>query len=113
MIISINKNKFKVKVMILPRDTQKGMMGRKFDSTFNGMLFLMDGDEQCFWMKNCVIPLDIVMIDGNTITEIHHSCPPCTADECDNYCGEGDVVLELPSGTCKKLGFQIGDEVIF
>lgn len=113
MIISINKNKFKVKVMISPRDTQKGMMGRKFDSTFNGMLFLMDGNEQCFWMKNCIIPLDIIMIDGNTITKIHHSCPPCTTDECGNYCGEGDVVLELPSGTCKKLGFQIGDEVIF
>ena len=113
MNISINKNQFKVKVMITPRDTKKGMMGRKFDSDFNGMLFLMKGDEQCFWMKNCITPLDIIMISDNSITEIHNNCQPCESDDCESYCGEGDVVLELPGGTCKKLGIQIGDEVNF
>lgn len=113
MIISIKNNNFKVKTLFTPKYTQKGMMERKFDSTFNGMLFLMEGDEQCFWMKNCIIPLDIIMIDGNTITEIHHNCPPCNEDDCPSYCGEGDIVLEVAGGTCKKLGFQIGDEVIF
>jgi uncharacterized membrane protein (UPF0127 family) len=53
------------------------------------------------------------MISDNTITEIHHQCPPCESEDCESYCGEGDVVLELPSGTCKKLGIQIGDEVDF
>jgi len=77
------------------------------------MLFLMKGDEQCFWMKDCIVPLDIIMISDNTITEIHHQCPPCESEDCESYCGEGDVVLELPSGTCKKLGIQIGDEVDF
>lgn len=113
MIINIKNNKFNVKTVFTPKDVKNGMMNRKFDSTFNGMLFLMEGDEQCFWMKNCIIPLDIIMISDNTITKIHHDCPPCTTDDCGNYCGEGDIVLELKGGTCKNLGIQEGDEVIF
>ena len=113
MIISIKNKKFKVKTVFSPKDTSKGMMNRRFDSTFNGMLFLMDGDEQCFWMKNCITSLDIIMIDGNTITKVLHDCPPCVDDDCPSYCGDGDIVLELEGGTCKKLGIQEGDEVIF
>ena len=41
MILKINDNKFKVKVMMSQKDTQKGMMGRDFNSNFNGMLFLI------------------------------------------------------------------------
>ena len=83
MIIKINNNKFKVKTVITPKDTESGMMGKKFDSSYNGMLFLMDDGEHCFWMKNCIIPLDIIFIDSNTITKIHYNCSPCTTDECE------------------------------
>jgi len=113
MIISLKNNKFKVKTVFSPKDTQKGMMGKKFDNTFNGMLFLMSDGEHCFWMKNCIIPLDIIFIGGNTITKIHHDCQPCTTDDCGNYCGEGDMILEIMGGTAKKLKLQIGDEVNF
>jgi hypothetical protein len=74
MNISINNHKFTVKTMVTQKDTQKGMMGKDFDSTFNGMLFLMDYGQHCFWMKNCIIPLDIIFIkDGiadNFIPEV-------------------------------------------
>lgn len=113
MVISINNKKFKVKTVITDKDTKKGMMGSKFDNTFNGMLFIKNDGEHCFWMKNCIIPLDIIFIDGNTITEIHHNCPPCTTEDCDNYCGDGDLVLELMGGSCKKLNINIGDEIVF
>ena len=113
MELSINKNKFKVKTVISSKDTSQGMMNKRFDNTFNGMLFLMGDDEHCFWMKNCIIPLDIIFIDGNTIIEIHNNCQPCTTEDCSNYCGEGDMILEIMGGTAKKLGLQIGDEVNF
>jgi hypothetical protein len=109
MIIKINNNKFKVKPMITKKDTQKGMMGRDFDSTFNGMLFLMDKGHHSFWMKGCIIPLDIIFINGDTITKISHNCQPCKTDECPNYMGSGDTILELKGGTCKKLGIESGD----
>lgn len=113
MKLSINGNIFKVKIQTSPEETQEGMMFKKFDKTFNGMLFVMKNQEHCFWMKNCIIPLDIIFIDSNTITKIHHNCSPCTTDECVNYCGEGDIILEIMGGTAKKLGLQIGDEVNF
>ena len=111
MELIINKNKFKVKTVISSKDTSRGMMNKQFDDTFNGMLFIMSEGEHCFWMKNCIIPLDIIFIDNDTITEIHSNCPPCKTKDCENYCGEGDIILELQGGTCKDLGIKIGNKI--
>jgi len=113
MIININDNSFKVKIAKTPEQTQRGMMGKDFDDTFNGMLFLMDEGEHCFWMKNCIIPLDIIFIEDGIITSIHHNCRPCLTDDCKNYCGIGDTILEVRGKTCRKLGIKEGDEVLF
>jgi uncharacterized membrane protein (UPF0127 family) len=113
MRITINKNKFDVKTVMSSKDISKGMMNKKFDDTFNGMLFIMSEGQHCFWMKNCIIPLDIVFIDNGIITKIHHNCPPCQKNNCGNYCGEGNFVLELQGGTCKNLDIIIGDEIIY
>lgn len=111
MRIKINKNKFTVKVARGEKQTSKGMMGQKFDSSFDGMLFDMGYGDHCFWMKNCIINLDIIFIDNGEISEIHHNCPPCVTSQCKNYCGFGDLVLELEGGSCKKLKIVEGDIV--
>jgi uncharacterized membrane protein (UPF0127 family) len=109
MRININNLKIRVKPMITSKDIQIGMMGREFDNTFEGMIFIMDEGDHCFWMKNCIIPLDIIFINNNKITKIHHNCPPCKTKECDNYCGYGDLVLELPGGYCIKNNIKEAD----
>jgi len=111
MEIKINDNIYNVKVVMTEKDTQKGMMGKKFDETFNGLSFLMGGDKQCFWMKNCIIPLDIIIIKNNVIVNIHHNCPPCEGDLCGSYCGNGNIVLEVEGNTCERLGIEAGDTV--
>lgn len=113
MLININNETFKVKPVFTEKDTSKGMMGRKFDSSFNGMLFMMGSGQHCFWMKNCIIPLDIIFIQNNTISKIHHNCPPCKIEDCVNYCGNGDLVLEIEGGVCKQLDITEGDIVDF
>ena len=113
MILRINDNKFKVKIQTSPKETQEGMMNKKFDKTFNGMFFVMKNQEHCFWMRNCIIPLDIIFIDNDVITKIHHNCPPCESNSCKSYCGEGNFILELEGGTCKELGIKKGDVVTF
>ena len=112
MELIINKNKFKVKTVISSKDTSQGMMNKRFDDTFNGMLFIMSEGQHCFWMKNCIIPLDIIFIEDNVITKIHHNCPPCLSEECKNYCGTGETILELRGKTCRKLDIREGDEVL-
>lgn len=109
MKIKINDNEFKAKVLIDKKSQQIGMMRKKFDDTFNALLFLMGGDKQCFWMKNCIIPLDIIIIKNNVIVNIHHNCIPCFEDDCPSYCGNGNIVLEVEGGTCEKLDIEPGD----
>lgn len=112
MNLKINNKKFKVKVAASDKEQQIGMMKKRFDDNFNGMLFLQGEGYHCFWMKNCIIPLDIIFIENNTITKIHHSCEPCNDENCDErYCGEGDLVLELMGGTCNELNINEGDKL--
>ena len=113
MRIKINDNEFIVKTMITPKDKSNGMMGKKFKSPNHGMLFLMNKGEHCFWMKDCITPLDIIFIQGNKITEIFNDCPPSKSTNTKNYCGYGDLVLELSGGICKKLGIKKGDIISF
>jgi uncharacterized membrane protein (UPF0127 family) len=114
MKVIIDNNIFKVKLCTTPKSIQEGMMGKNFDETFNGMLFFLPKGEQSFWMYNCIVPLDIIMIDGNEITDIHHNCQPCdNMGECESYRGFGDCVLEIPGGYCKENGIKKGDTVSF
>lgn len=84
-------------------------MGKKFNENFDGMLFIQGHGHHCFWMKNCLIPLDIIFIEKNTIKKIFHSCPPCENECRETYCSEGDFVLELEGGTCESLDIKEGD----
>lgn len=73
---------------------------------------------QSFWMKNCIIPLDMIFVDNNMkITKIHHSYMPCNSELNDNYkCpyynGFGNYVIEVEGGTCKKLNITENDFII-
>lgn len=111
MKVKINENIFEVKTLIDKKSQSIGMMGKKFDDTFDGLLFLMNGDKQCFWMKNCIQNLDIIMIKNNVIVNIHSDCPPCEEEPCPSYCGNGNIVLEINGGDCEKLGIEPGDTV--
>ena len=112
MELSINRKTIPVEVMETPSQKSLGMMGRK--KLNGGMLFnFPDVREQSFWMKNCIIPLDIIMLVDNKVTKIHYNCPPCTTNPCENYKGIGNKVLELNGGECKKLGIKVGDTLNF
>jgi uncharacterized membrane protein (UPF0127 family) len=111
MVISINNNKFNCKVVSSPSQIKDGMMGKAFDG-FDGMFFIMPKDgNQSFWMKNCIVPLDMIFISKNIINDISPNCPPCDADDCPSYKGQGGFVLEVPAGTCRNQGIKIGDIV--
>ena len=112
MRLKINNHVFNVKLAVSEKERQNGMMKKRFDDTFNGMLFIEGNGTQCFWMKNCLIALDIIFIKDNIITKIHHNCPPCTTEDCSHYCGEGELILEVAGGTCKKLNISEGNNLV-
>ena len=65
MVVNINNKTLNVKICITPSEIKNGMMGKRFNSSFNGMLFFLNEGEHNFWMKDCLIPLDIIFINNN------------------------------------------------
>ena len=106
MQLSVNGQKFPVELMSSPEDIQRGMQGR--DSLDGCMGFKLKRGNHTFWMKDCLIPLDIVFVLNGRINKIHRDCQPCSGDNCKRYHGAADHVFEFPSGTCES--FKEGDQ---
>jgi hypothetical protein len=107
MSVRINNKMFNAEYLSKPDDLQKGMMGRK---NLDGcMVFQMGKGHHSFWMKDCLIPLDIVFVLNNRINRIHPNCQPCNGDCTERFTGIGDHVIEFPAGITKD--FKLGDRV--
>ena len=108
MKIKIGDVTIPVKIAKSPNEIQKGMSNRVF-SNFGGMFFILKKDYTCFWMNDCLIPLDIIFIDEKfRIIDIFEDCQPCENEECERFCSRGKYVLEVPSGFCKKNEIDLG-----
>lgn len=111
MHIKINNQKFNAELFSTPDELERGLMGRK---QFDGCaVFNVGKGYHSFWMKNCLINLDIVFVLNNKITKIHSNCQAVADDQTtpDKYTGIGDYVLEFSAGTSEN--WKIGDRVQF
>jgi uncharacterized membrane protein (UPF0127 family) len=80
---------------------EQGLMGREDLDQGTGMLFVLPGSSvRYFWMKNTLIPLDILYFDhdGNFVSRV--TMPPCAADPCPTYesAGPATYALEVKAG---------------
>lgn len=108
MSVRINDKTFPAEYLVEPEDLERGMMGR--DSLNGCMVFKMGYGHHSFWMKRCLIPLDIIFVHNNRITKIHGNCPPAERSiNPPKYTGFGDHVIEFPGGTSSK--WKVGDKV--
>lgn len=94
---------------------QQGLMYRDSLDPLKGMLFIFPSSgDYPFWMKNTIIPLDIVWIDeSRKIVHVESNVPPCAADPCPSYPpgGTAKYVLELKAGEAGVHHLQAGDVV--
>lgn len=103
---------FSIEIVDTPENRSKGLMEREQLAADHGMLFLFpDYQKRNFWMKNTLIPLDIIYAKDNQITQILEFVPPCEAEPCDLYPSTEEVnqALEFNAGTAKELGIKVGD----
>lgn len=107
MSVLINGRLFPAEYVSTPEETKRGMMGR--DKLEGCMVFKMNKGHHSFWMKDCLIPLDIVFVLNNRISKIHRNCQPCDGSCDDRFTGIGDHVLEFPAN--QTTDFKIGDKV--
>jgi uncharacterized membrane protein (UPF0127 family) len=103
---------FTVEIATSLPQREQGLMFRQTLKPDAGMLFIGPEDEtETMWMKNTVIPLDMVFIarDG-TITGYHERAVPQSLDVISSGVPVHGV-LELNAGTVARLGLHPGDHV--
>jgi len=110
------ENCFSVEIALTEEEKAKGLMFRESLEEDEGMLFIY-GEEgiYSFWMKNTLIPLDIIWINPEKkVVYIEHEAQPC-GQECKSLIPSKNAqfVLEIKGGTTEKLKIIPGDEVEF
>jgi uncharacterized membrane protein (UPF0127 family) len=103
---------FRVEVASSFEQQEKGLMFRTAMAPDEGMIFPMtSGQPASFWMRNTVIPLDIVFIglDGR-ISNIAANARPYDETPLLSV-GPVSGVLELNGGRAAQLGIAAGDRV--
>jgi uncharacterized membrane protein (UPF0127 family) len=102
-------HRFTVEVAATPEQQERGLMFRGSLAPDRGMIFTYQpAQEVAFWMKNTLIPLDIIYIrsDG-TIVRIVNAEP---MDLTPLPSGEPiTAVLEIRGGRAAELGIKEGD----
>jgi len=106
------RHHFRVELAQSRFEQAKGLMFRRELGPDEGMLFPMDPPRiATFWMKNTVIPLDIIFIGSDRrILNIAARAVPYDETPLPSI-GEAAAVLEIPGGRAAELGIVPGDKV--
>jgi len=106
---------YAVEVARTPDEQQQGLMYRESLPPKTGMIFVFpDSAPHHFWMKNTMIPLDIVWLDQNgKVIFVSARTPPCRSDPCPTYGPDAPAptVLEIAGGMAEKEGVRPGTTV--
>lgn len=95
----------------------QGLMYRESLASGRGMLFLFAQEgTHSFWMKNTIIPLDMIWLDpAGAVLEVVADVPPCPkgVDPCPSYGGRkiAAFVLELAAGEAAKHKVTVGSKI--
>jgi uncharacterized protein len=103
------RESFAVEVADDVKERSKGLMFRTELGPASGMLFVYDAPRRPqYWMKNTLIPLDMVFADETgTVTRVHSGAIPGDLSPIDG--GDGvQFVLEINGGLAQKLGIAPG-----
>jgi uncharacterized protein len=94
----------------------RGLMFRESLAEDAGMLFIFtDLNEHTFWMKNTLIPLDILWLNERKEVVYMVTVPPCKADPCQSYgpLQKALYVLEVNAGFADRHKIGIGSQMEF
>jgi uncharacterized protein len=113
---TINGQVILLEVARTPEQQSTGLMNRQDLAADRGMLFIFSPPRPVsFWMKNTLIPLDMVFVSNGVVKHIGQQILPCKVDPCPSYGPESridiDGVIELRGGRAAELRLKVGDRL--
>ena len=113
--VYVKDTPFRVEIADTPEKHARGLMYRRCLKPGHGMLFVFPDEEvRSFWMKNTLIPLDMIFLNGDRqVVDLVASAPPCRSDPCPSYTSAlpARYVLEIAGGLAAKLKLRVGDKI--
>ena len=107
--------RFAAEIADTPLRQARGYMRRAEIGPDEAMVFVFEAPGvRTFWMKNVVVPLDMIWMDETfRIVHIDHAVPPCRVDPCPSY---GTIratryVLEVAGGIARSEELAVGDKL--
>jgi hypothetical protein len=102
---------------VTAEEREKGLMFRENLAPDQGMLFIFEEEDfYSFWMKNTLIPLDIIWLNSHRqVVHIERNVPPCAGEPCPSYVSRytAKYVLELKAGQAEENGLRLFDQISF
>jgi len=115
VVVEIGDKTWVAEIADTPAEQEQGLMFRKSLPQNQGMLFIFEDEQpRAFWMKNTLIPLDMIFIDANwRIVKLIKNAEPCKEDPCPTYDSErpAKYVLEVNAGQIKEKEVKVGARV--
>ena len=109
--VCFEKSCFNVELAKTTEEKSKGLMFRESLDENKGMLFVYSKEgNYSFWMKNTLIPLDIIWIDSNDkVVYVKNNAQPCN-ETCKVFSPgkNAKYVLEINGGLAEKLRINLG-----
>ena len=109
--INAGMHVLQVEVARTPQQREIGLMFRQSMGTNEGMLFIFEQPaQQCFWMKNTLLPLSVAFIaDDGRVVNLDDMKPQTL----DGHCSTQPVryVLEMNQGWFAKRGVNTGSKL--
>ncbi len=107
----------RVQIARTEEQRERGLMSVRHLAAHTGMLFVFDADAPvAFWMKDTLIPLDMVFISGDGVVRKVFARVPIVSPQLPDADipleqGSAKFVIELPSGEAAKDGLIPGVRV--
>ena len=104
--------RFSVEVADDANERAQGLMFREHIASSAGMLFVYERPQPVsFWMRNTLIPLDMIFIDrAGVVKRVHSNAVPLDETPIP---GGNDIfaVLEINGGLAEQMGIVVGSEL--
>lgn len=113
ILAGADRHRFEIEVADDPAEQARGLMFRPSLPAGAGMLFVFEPPRQAhFWMRNTMIPLDMIFIDETGRVESVAERRDTFSDRVSSSQGPVRAVLEINGGLSRQLGIGPGAQAV-